>query len=101
MARVNVTVPDEQKEWLNDQPHLNASGLLQQAIEEQRKELHKEALWSCYSCGTVITRTDTNHPDQECPACGTDDGCETWFQFGGIIQEVVSNNTNTTGDSHD
>lgn|GEM_PF-3517058 len=32
-----VTVPDEDKEWLENQPHLNASGLLQKAIKEQRE----------------------------------------------------------------
>lgn len=36
MARVNVTIPDEQKDWLAEQPHLNVSGLLQQAISEER-----------------------------------------------------------------
>jgi hypothetical protein len=35
-----VTVPDDQAEWLDDQPHLDPSGLLQQAIREQR---HREA----------------------------------------------------------
>lgn len=36
--RYTVTLPDEQKEWLDDQPHLSPSGLLQKAIrEEQRK----------------------------------------------------------------
>lgn len=38
MARINTTVPDEQKDWLEDQPHLNASGLLQKAIQEQMEK---------------------------------------------------------------
>jgi len=37
MARVNVTVPDDYKEWLDQQPHLSASGLLQKAIKDQRE----------------------------------------------------------------
>ncbi|ESS11735.1 MAG: hypothetical protein A07HR60_01794 [uncultured archaeon A07HR60] len=32
-----VTVPEEYGEWLDDQPHLSPSGLLQKAIQEQRK----------------------------------------------------------------
>lgn len=35
MARINTTVPDDMKEWLEDQTHLNASGLLQKAIDEE------------------------------------------------------------------
>lgn len=37
MARINVTVPDDDKKWLDEQPHINASGLLQKAIREQRQ----------------------------------------------------------------
>lgn len=37
MARVNCSVPDDMKEWVEDQPHLNFSGLLQKAIERQRE----------------------------------------------------------------
>jgi transitional endoplasmic reticulum ATPase len=38
-----VTIPDEQAEWLDDQPHLDPSGLLQQAIrEQQRRETAQE-----------------------------------------------------------
>lgn len=66
MARINVTVPDEQKEWVDARPHLNASGLLQKAIQDQqRKEeqstqgdpsrhwwenLSDDSRWEC-SCG--------------------------------------------------
>jgi transitional endoplasmic reticulum ATPase len=32
-----VTISDEQAEWLDDQPHRDPSGLLQQAIREQRQ----------------------------------------------------------------
>ncbi|ESS11085.1 MAG: hypothetical protein A07HR60_02230 [uncultured archaeon A07HR60] len=35
--RYTVTVPEEYGDWLNDQPHLSPSGLLQKAIQEQRK----------------------------------------------------------------
>lgn len=35
--RYTVTVPDEDGEWLNSQPHLSPSGLLQKAIQEQRE----------------------------------------------------------------
>lgn len=35
MARINTTVPDNMKEWLEKQPHINASGLLQKAIGEE------------------------------------------------------------------
>ena len=39
VARYTVTLPDEQKEWLEDQPHLSPSGLLQKAIrDEQERE---------------------------------------------------------------
>ena len=36
--RYTVTVPDEDGEWLDDQPHLSPSGLLQKAIQEQREK---------------------------------------------------------------
>jgi hypothetical protein len=36
--RYTVTVPDEQAEWLDDQPHLGPSGLLQKAIRDQRRK---------------------------------------------------------------
>jgi transitional endoplasmic reticulum ATPase len=36
--KYTVTVPDEQAEWLDDQPHRDPSGLLQQAIREQRRK---------------------------------------------------------------
>ena len=36
--KYTVTVPDEQREWLDDQPHLSPSGLLQKAIKDQREK---------------------------------------------------------------
>ena len=37
--RYTVTVSDDEGEWLDAQPHLSPSGLLQKAIrEQQRKE---------------------------------------------------------------
>lgn len=36
--RYTVTVPDELAEWLDNQPHLSPSGLLQKAIREQREK---------------------------------------------------------------
>jgi 5-methylcytosine-specific restriction endonuclease McrA len=36
--RYTVTVSDELGEWLDDQPHLSPSGLLQKAIREQREK---------------------------------------------------------------
>lgn len=36
--KYTVTVPDELGAWLDDQPHLSPSGLLQKAIREQRKK---------------------------------------------------------------
>ena len=38
MARVNVTIPDEMKAWVDDQPELNVSGLLQKQIEQQMRD---------------------------------------------------------------
>lgn len=38
VRRYTVTVPDELGEWLDDQPHLSPSGLLQKAIREQREK---------------------------------------------------------------
>ena len=35
--RYTVTVPDEDADWLDSQPHLSPSGLLQKAIKEQRE----------------------------------------------------------------
>jgi len=35
--RYTVTVPDEMGEWLDSQPHLGPSGLLQRAIERQQE----------------------------------------------------------------
>ncbi|WP_265338445.1 hypothetical protein [Haladaptatus pallidirubidus] len=35
--RYTVSVPDELGEWLDDQPHLSPSGLLQKAIREQQE----------------------------------------------------------------
>ncbi|WP_276310059.1 hypothetical protein [Halonotius pteroides] len=36
--KYTVTVPDEQGEWLDEQPHLSPSGLLQKAIKDQRQK---------------------------------------------------------------
>lgn len=36
--RYTVTVSDELGEWLEEQPHLSTSGLLQKAIREQREK---------------------------------------------------------------
>lgn len=38
VRRYTVTVSDELGEWLDDQPHLSPSGLLQKAIHEQREK---------------------------------------------------------------
>ena len=40
--RYTVTVPDEDGEWLDNQPHLSPSGLLQKAIQEQREKEKSE-----------------------------------------------------------
>jgi hypothetical protein len=37
VRRYTVTVSDELGAWLDDQPHLSPSGLLQKAIREQRE----------------------------------------------------------------
>lgn len=37
MARINVSVPDEQKEWLDEHNEYSASGLLQSVIKEKMK----------------------------------------------------------------
>jgi hypothetical protein len=38
VRRYTVTVSDDLGEWLDDQPHLSRSGLLQKAIREQREK---------------------------------------------------------------
>lgn len=38
VRRYTVTVPDDLGEWLDAQPHLSPSGLLQKAIREQREK---------------------------------------------------------------
>lgn len=38
VRRYTVTVSDDLGEWLDDQPHLSPSGLLQKAIREQREK---------------------------------------------------------------
>jgi hypothetical protein len=42
VRRYNVSVPDLMGDWLDEQPHLNPSGLLQTAVREQMK---KEGDW--------------------------------------------------------
>ena len=42
--RYTVTVPDEDGEWLDGQPHLSPSGLLQKAIQEQRQKEESDQL---------------------------------------------------------
>lgn len=68
MARMNVTVPDEQKEWLNQQPQLNASGLLQKAIRGERErgspaDAPAEAIGhNCPVCGRQYEFAMTKDP---------------------------------------
>lgn len=74
MSRINVTVPDEQKEWLDGQPHLNASGLLQKEIREQ-KEGPLSIKLECPECETHdhIRLTEKPHAVNvgfDCGGCG-------------------------------
>jgi hypothetical protein len=36
--KYTVTVPEDLDEWLDDQPHLSPSGLLQKAIRDQQEK---------------------------------------------------------------
>ncbi|WP_255767583.1 hypothetical protein [Haladaptatus halobius] len=36
--KYTVTVPDDLGEWLDDQPHLSPSGLLQKVIRDQQEK---------------------------------------------------------------
>lgn len=86
MARINVTVPDEMKDWLDEQPHLKASGLLQKAvqkqmstestsdhnekkIEYQSKEFGDHIGIACPECGDEMKPRETNNL-LYCPRCG-------------------------------
>lgn len=37
MERIHLSIPEEQKEWLENHPEVNASGLLQNEIERLRE----------------------------------------------------------------
>ena len=44
MERMNVTIRKDQKEWLDRTPSINASGLLQEKIDEIMSILNTEGL---------------------------------------------------------
>ena len=58
-----VTVPDEQAEWLDDQPHLDPSSLLQQAIREQRQRESSQKDRQKRSQGDKMEQTEPYAPD--------------------------------------
>ena len=61
--KYTVTVPDDLGNWLDEQPHLSPSGLLQKAIKDQR-ELES---WEC---------TPFEDLPDSCPIC--DGKVNTW-----------------------
>lgn len=78
MARINTTIPDEMKAWLDKQPHLTASGLLQRAIQAQYQREHAvKNIEMCPNCEREFGKEAAAEPyvddkdvDWQCSVCG-------------------------------
>lgn len=87
MARINVTILDKTKHWLEEQPQHNVSGLLQKPLQqEMAKESGRHgnevsmagtkiASNNHFECGEVFSYYP-DEEDPESPRCGRNDSGE-------------------------